>query len=258
VRQVAEKFKHSSEKTLVLRDFNFGLKESIENGLTSVFRKHEGAIILEDDLIVGQYALKYFLEALSKFSEDRRVAGICGYPICERKAAAKKEKAYFLPMTHPWGWATWRDRWVQHLIGKGPAEGKFAQSSAAFRAAMNCFGLRNYAQLLRLDEARIVSSWWIHWQLSAINAHQVSLFPASTQVVNSGRDIGGTHAGSGVFIRRLYPERRLLNRIEEIPDDVVVNFLAMDEAINSREAKLDRLIGFLGLIRRILKRGVSK
>ena len=47
------------QKIIIQRKYNFGLKKNILGGIDYVLKKHETAIILEDDLYLSKYFLDY-------------------------------------------------------------------------------------------------------------------------------------------------------------------------------------------------------
>ncbi|MFN4129861.1 MAG: glycosyltransferase [Paracoccaceae bacterium] len=242
-------------KTVCRRERNLGLRQSLRDGISTVLNRHDAVIVLEDDLIVGSHALDYMLRGLGQYRTENRVASICAYALSERKSGRETDlAAHFLPMTHPWGWATWRDRWQTHTESLGSVQQQVLPRSRAFRRAMNVSGLRNYAQMLRLAERGIVNSWWIYWHRDAVVRHQVSLFPAQTHVINAGIDGSGTHASRWNFLRKCMPRRNLSQKKETLSQEVSVDFATLDQIVASHEARYHRLIDTLGLIRRYLKR----
>lgn len=247
---LAEAFRHPM-KTIVRRETNLGLKVSLTKGISEILVRHKAIIVLEDDLVLGPFALDYFLCGLEKYAVNTQVISICGYATFNPDIQSKNE-AYFLPMTHPWGWATWDDRWHAHM--KGTA-GKASINSRSFRMAMNVFGLRNFRSMLKLSESGIINSWWIYWQLNAVNRHAISLFPWQSHVKNIGLTVG-THASKWNLLNNALPNKVLANSSTSLPDEVLLDFEELDQIIASREAFIFRIIGFLGTIKRTIRRNM--
>lgn len=90
---------------------NKGLANSVIAGVSLVLSKHQGAIVLEDDLISSKNFLHFMNQALIFYKNTQKVFSISGYTF--DLAAAKKEKQdfYFGYRASSWGWATWKDRW---------------------------------------------------------------------------------------------------------------------------------------------------
>lgn len=249
---IAESFVHPL-KTVVRRDTNLGLKNSLIQGISEVLNRHDSVIVLEDDLVIGRFALNYFIRGLKEYRDVPQVISICGYAV-GNSDGVDSEFAHFLPMTHPWGWATWRDRWQAHMTGTA---GEASMSSASFRSAMNVFGLRNYHAMLRLADRGLISSWWIYWQLNAINRHSVSLFPKQSHVSNEGLR-SGTHSSRINYFTTAFSQKAISQSITELPEEVIIDFCALDKIVTSREARILRLTGFLGRIKRTVKEAFAK
>jgi hypothetical protein len=246
-------------KTIVQRDQNMGLQASLRQGITMVFQSHDALIVLEDDLIIAPTTLDYFQTALDAYQNDQRVASICGYaPLDLPSTTHRPNMARFLPMTHPWGWATWKDRWENHLDWLTMPIDDSVLASSALRSALNVYGIRNYRQMLRAAERNLVSSWWIYWHYNAVLNHQLSLFPPQTLILNAGMKEGGTHASRLNIFRGLLPKRRLYRGGVNLPDQVSVDFVLLDQIACSREARLLRLQGFLGWIKRRIGRIIRR
>ena len=95
-------------KKVIHRDRNFGLAESIIQGVTEVLQKSEKVIVLEDDMVVSPYFLTYMNDALDQFVDDDRVISIHGYVY---PVEQELPEAFFIPGADCWGWATWRRGW---------------------------------------------------------------------------------------------------------------------------------------------------
>ncbi|QJB38808.1 hypothetical protein HF324_13405 [Chitinophaga oryzae] len=65
---------------------NYGLARSVITGVTEVIEKHGKAIIVEDDLVLSPYFLKYMNEGLDLYEDEPQVASIHGYvyPLLEK------------------------------------------------------------------------------------------------------------------------------------------------------------------------------
>jgi hypothetical protein len=61
---------------LIERDRNLGLAGSIVEGVTRLCASHGRAIVVEDDIVVSPFFLRYMNEALERYSGDDRVISI--------------------------------------------------------------------------------------------------------------------------------------------------------------------------------------
>ena len=59
--------------TIIERKYNWGLADSIIDGVTSIVNKYGRIIVLEDDLVTSPYFLKFMNDALSFYKNEKRV-----------------------------------------------------------------------------------------------------------------------------------------------------------------------------------------
>ena len=113
VEEVIKKFKECF-KTLTIKNspVNLGGAHSQRKGITEVLSKYESAIVIEDDIFISPYFLKYMNEALITYKDNKKIWHINGYnfPI-----KLNKSDCYFSRVMFCWGWGTWRDRWERHI-----------------------------------------------------------------------------------------------------------------------------------------------
>ena len=177
-------------KKVIHRDKNFGLAESIIQGVTGVLKESEKVIVLEDDMVVSPYFLEYMNEALEQFVDDDRVVSVHGYVY---PVDIELPEAFFLPGADCWGWATWRRGWKifnpngQYLLDE------LVQRNLTKEFDYN--GAYPYSNMLKAQIKGANDSWAIRWYASAFLANKLTLYPGRSLVHNSGNDGSGTHCG---------------------------------------------------------------
>ena len=94
--------------TIVERDSNKGLANSIIDGVSRICREFGQVIVLEDDMVTSPHFLSYMNEALNIYRYNDTVISIHGYiyPI-----KSKLPETFFLRGADCWGWATWDRGW---------------------------------------------------------------------------------------------------------------------------------------------------
>ena len=65
--------------TIIEREFNLGSFANIREGSDFVFSLYDRAIIMEDDLVVGNNFLTFINEGLATFEKDPKILGICAH-----------------------------------------------------------------------------------------------------------------------------------------------------------------------------------
>ena len=174
--------------TIVEREKNWGLANSLIAGITEVIDKYGKVIVVEDDIIVSPYFLKFMNEGLLKYEHVEKVSSISAFvPRMENHLP----DTYFLSFFHCWGWATWKRAW--DLLEKDP---KILLKKIKWKK--NKFdvngGFGNYG-LLYLQKIGAVDSWYIRLYASFFLAGKLTLFPSKSLITNGGMDGSGTHSG---------------------------------------------------------------
>jgi hypothetical protein len=182
---------------IVERERNWGLANSIIDGVTTVVNQYGRIIVLEDDLVVSPNFLDYMNAGLNQYENEDRVMQISGYmfPL----ASDLKEDAIFLPFTTSWGWATWDRAWkcFDPTCGVWP---DIVADDAKVRA-FDLGGMYPYSSMVEAQFRGEIDSWAIRWYMSVFAHNGLVLFPRRTLVYNSGLEGSGTH-GEGPTIWR--------------------------------------------------------
>lgn len=191
VRAFADQLQGFGPVTVVKRDQNLGLARSIISGVSAVLQAHERVIVIEDDLLVSPYFLRYMNDGLELYADDSEVASIHGYifPVAE-----PLPESFFLRGADCWGWATWRRAW-QHFEADGQKLLEQLRQKRLTRA-FDLDGAYPYTRMLRHQIAGKNDSWAIRWHASAFLAGMLTLYPGRSLVMNMGLDGSGTHCST--------------------------------------------------------------
>ena len=89
-----------------------GCNKNTFRAVDAAIDQFDSVIVLEDDVLLGRDAIRYFKWGLRKYSGDPDVFSISGYhrdnDAKEQDVGVVSRRCWFVP----WGWATWRDRWI--------------------------------------------------------------------------------------------------------------------------------------------------
>jgi hypothetical protein len=172
--------------TIVERESNLGLADSIISGVTSVCEKHGRVIVLEDDLVTSSGFLRFMNEALDLYSDDDAVASIHGYwyPIEE-----EMPETFLLRGASCWGWATWGRAWrlFERDGNKLLAELRRQELTGLF----DLEGAKPYTSMLKSQVRGKSDSWAIRWHAATFLANRLQLSPQRSLVSNIGFDWTG-------------------------------------------------------------------
>lgn len=173
-------------------EYNRGLAESVIEGVTSVIENWEKAIIVEDDLVVSPFFLKYMNEALEKYKNYKNVYGITGY-VVDIIGADRLPDSFFLPITSSWTWATWKRCW--DVFDKDATGYQELINSRIKRWKFDYFGSLWNSQTLLKQMSGEIDSWWIRWAWAVYKNEGVYLTPKRILCKNEGFDGTGVHCG---------------------------------------------------------------
>ena len=174
---------------IVYRQVNFGLYQSVIEGVTETLTKYEQVIVLEDDLVVSPFFLRYMNQALAMYKDEEEVASIHGY---NYPVQAHKESTFFLRGADCWGWATWSRAWK--LLD---TNAEYLLKTLQDKNLTKTFNFNNtypYSIMLRNKLHNKNNSWAILWYASAFLKNKYTLYPSISMVKNIGNDNSGTHA----------------------------------------------------------------
>ena len=178
--------------TIIKRKKNFGLANSIIEGVTSIIKKYGKVIVLEDDLVTSKYFLTFLNDSLNVHINNKKIASITGYSFPINIPLNYKYDVYMFYRCMSWGWATWYDRWgkVDWNINE---KNKFINNKN-FINEFNRGGEDLYPMLKRQISGK-VDSWAIRWCLSHYKTNTNCLYPIKSLVKNIGFDGSGIHCG---------------------------------------------------------------
>ena len=189
VRQFIQTIKGFSSIQVVEREKNMGLSASIIDGVTKICDQFGKVIVLEDDLQVAPYFLKYMNDALRLYKDNQEVASVHGYvyPI------SGLPDTFFLKGADCWGWATWKRGWD---LFEPDGEQLYQDLIDSGRSSLFDFnGQSKYMKMLQDQMEGKIDSWAIRWYASAFLKNRFTLYSGRSLVKNVGADGSGTHIG---------------------------------------------------------------
>lgn len=176
--------------TIIEREKNWGLANSLIAGITELCEKYGRVIVVEDDLILSPYFLKFMNDGLNKYEKEDRVSAISGFlnPIdCEAP------ETFFLRYFACWGWATWKRAW--DLINTDARD--LLRQMRWKKKEFNIGGYGPFYGLLYCQKVGLVDSWAICFYASLFLSNKLVLYPGKTLAIQNGTDGTGIHSGKG-------------------------------------------------------------
>lgn len=178
--------------TLIERSENWGLARNIIDGVTTQVNAYGRVIVLEDDLVVSPYFLRFMNNALETYKDEERVGHI---QACDFTKDPSLPDTFLIKWTGSWGWATWARAW-RHFN----PDGKSLLAQLEERRLTRTFDFNGnypFTRMLRRQIAGKNNSWAIRWNASLFLAGILSLNVGKSLVQNTGFDGTGTNCGGG-------------------------------------------------------------
>lgn len=192
-------------------DVNRGLANSIVAGINKIFIQYDRIIVLEDDLILSPYFLRFMNEVLDLYVDDSRVGCVNGHVV---DLMSYKPEMFFIKHIDCSGWGTWKRAWELY-----EPDGKKLLSQLEARNLCEAFdfgGSYPFVRMLRRQIAGENNSWAIRWRASLFLKDVVSVNAGKSLVFHAGSDGTGTNCGKReVFPTTLFCERPLKVSKEE-------------------------------------------
>ena len=177
--------------TIIEREKNWGLANSIIDGVTKIVNEYGKIIVLEDDLVTSPYFLKFVNEALEFYKDEKKVWHISGwnYPI----KIDGEEDVFFWRVMNCWGWATWADRWQYFEKDIKKLITTFSKDDIK---RFNLDGYENFWSQVIANKEGEINTWAIFWYATIFKQNGLCLNPVQTFVENIGHDGSGVHCGT--------------------------------------------------------------
>ncbi|MFA6598974.1 MAG: hypothetical protein WCS69_14710 [Ignavibacteriaceae bacterium] len=210
VRKYIKSIKGFKSLTIFEKNRNYGLANSIIDGVTQVVNKYGRIIVLEDDMVLSPFFLEYMNNALTFYENNEEVISIHGYcyPVKD-----PLPETFFLKGADCWGWATWKHGWklfekdTRKLLQE--IKNQNLENEFDFNSSID------YMKMLKNQLEGKIDSWAIRWYASAFLNGKFTLYPGISLVSNIGFDSSGTHLGTTTDFDTKISEKKVA--IREIP-----------------------------------------
>ena len=217
VRAVVRDIKGFRTVSIVERDTNWGLARSIIDGVTRLVEQRGRVIVVEDDLVVAPYFLKFMNDALDVYEDEPQVGHI---QACDFTQDPSLPETFLIKWTGSWGWATWKRAW-QHFN----PDGRQLLQQLEERGLTHTFdfnGKYGFTRMLRRQIEGKNNSWAIRWNASLFLKDILSLNVGRSLVSNEGFDGSGTNCGGGgLYASNLFLQPLEVQKISPIEENLM-------------------------------------
>lgn len=192
VRQFIHSINGFGSVEIIERTENWGLAQNIIDGVSTQIERYGRVIVLEDDLLVAPYFLRFMNDALDLYEDEPRIGHI---QACDFTQDATLPDTFLIKWTGSWGWATWKRAW-KHFNPDGKALLQQLEERKLTRT-FDFNGTYRFTRMLRRQTEGKNNSWAIRWNASLFLADILSLNVGRSLVQNNGFDGTGTNCGGG-------------------------------------------------------------
>jgi hypothetical protein len=240
VRDLAHSITGFKSVEVVERERNYGLANSVIDGVSRLCKEYGRAIVLEDDVLSSPFTLQYFNDALTKYNDVEKVMHITAYmyPIPHEKLP----ETFFLRIASSQAWATWDRAWknfepdIDKLIARFDERSKY---QFELEGSMNF-----WKHMMEFKHGRN-NSWAIRWYASVFLNKGLSVNPALSLIENIGHDGSGVHSGVSTIYKGSINNFRI-NKFPEQPEEYKPGYQAVRHFLKHRKGTyLQRALRYL-------------
>jgi hypothetical protein len=200
VRKLIRNLDGFKSVTIIERDQNLGLAQSVIRGVSQVCAQFGRSIVLEDDLLTTADFLTFMNAALQHYAHAPRIFSVSGFNYALRIPAHYPFDAFCFYRSSSLGWGTWKDRWEQSDWAVSDYRA-FCNDSG--KQEMFNRGGEDLTRMLRLQMTRRLDSWAIRWAYTHYRNDALALLSAQPRVFHIGADRFATHAKRSSAFRQL-------------------------------------------------------
>jgi hypothetical protein len=195
VRKYIETIHGFKRVVIIERKRNWGLADSIIDGVTKIVNQYGRVIVLEDDLITSPYFLKFMNDGLDVYKNRDDVFSITGFNFPKKQLPIPRDyhdNIYLSYRCMSWGWATWENRWLK--VDWDVKDFRELEKNKKKIKLFNRGGEDLFPMLKRQLEGKI-DSWAIRFCYAHYKNNSFCIYPTKSFVDNSGFDGSGVHCG---------------------------------------------------------------
>lgn len=172
------------------RERNISTGPNFFAGINYLRENYDQFIVVEDDLVVTPNYVRYMLDALDFYRDEKSIFCISGF------AFPLKKKDYpYDTIIHrrfcSYGWASWSNR-VKEVVWDKESLQHLLATSPNFKSELNKEGLDLYRMLKKQINGKI-STWDIQMQVNVARHHLRVVYPVLSKAHNIGFDNESTN-----------------------------------------------------------------
>ena len=223
---------------------NYGCKKAVNKAITWFFSHVKFGVINEDDVILNKQFFSDSMYLLKKYQNEPSIMSISAHS----EFSSGKGMSHFLsPFCRVWGWATWADRWNNHLkSAKKMQDMNFFKAYMSLPKFIKSFRI---SAIINASKQGRLSTWDYEWNISHSVLDSKSITPYGNYVINIGcGHFDATHTANMESPQSVYSVPKIREKFPTIENNKLEKEMA--EIIRLR-CQMEPL-NFKGEIRSIL------
>ena len=169
---------------------NIGVRKIFKRGLDWVFNFEKKIIIIEDDIIPSISFFKFCDKLLVKYQNNKKISQISGNNVYDKITKNNKGSYLFSKYSNIWGWATWKDRWLDYDIFFKNLK-KFNNQDRLKKISISKNENQYWQKYFNLHSAdKKYGTWDFAWTFTNFFHQRISIMPKVNLVKNIGFDTG--------------------------------------------------------------------
>lgn len=179
------------------------LDTQIIYGINKVFQEKEEIIVIEDDCVISDDCIDFFVKCFETYRNNKKVISIDAYlePITVPEDYKLSVIASGAPSS--WGWGTWKDRWEEFQKDYEIVK-RIGKSVKEYEGFNDC----GYPIKRILTGYWMLRTWDLWWSINVLVREGISIRPTYNKVYNIGFENPGTHtSGKSIWVVPIQQEK---------------------------------------------------
>ena len=195
-RKLIKIFKKKNNIKLIFPKKNLTQKNNLPFAISQVFKKYDRVIVLEDDCIPTKSFFKFCNILLEKYKNDNRISQISGNNFLNFKNFKRRnnDSYFFSKFTSSWGWATWRDRWLDYYDSDIKAWPKIKKEKWLNDIFVNKKSVEFWTKAFDRRYKFLDDDWDRPWTFINLINNRLNIFPNKNLISNIGEDNAALHS----------------------------------------------------------------
>jgi Glycosyl transferase family 2 len=196
VRKYIRSIRGFKSVSIIERERNLGLANSVIRGVTELFTRFGRVIVIEDDLLTTVDFLTFMNQALERYEAELRIFSVSGFNLGLKGPEHYPCDAFCFYRSSSLGWGTWKSRWEQ--ADWDMSEYESFCSDKQLQRLFNRGG-DDLSDMLSLQMHGKIDSWAIRWAYAHFKQDALALLSLRSRVFHIGYDATATHSRRRAF-----------------------------------------------------------